>query len=38
MYNECDAQIIEFPEIFYEKRLQLAQETWKQSHGAISIA
>ena len=33
-----DSQINEFPTISYDERLRLAQETWKQSNGAISIA
>ncbi len=37
MSDERDTQIIEFPEIPYEERLQLAQEKWKQSNGALSV-
>ena len=33
-----NSQIIEFPAISYDERLRLAQETWKQSNSAISIA
>ena len=36
MSNEHDSEI-EFPTIPYDDRLRLAQETWKQGNGAISI-
>ena len=35
MSNEHDSQI-EFPTIFYDNRLQLAQEMWKQDNDIIS--
>ena len=37
MSDEHDSDI-EFPTILYDDQLQLAQETWKQGNGAISIA
>ena len=37
MSDERDSQIVEFPEIPYEERLQLAQKTWKENNGAISV-
>ena len=37
MSDEHDSEI-EFPTVPYNDRLQLAQETWKQGNGAISIA
>ena len=33
-----DDSEIEFPTVFYNDRLQIAHETWKQGNGAISIA
>jgi len=38
MSDECDSQIIEFPEISYEERLQLAHQRWKESNGDIPIS
>ena len=37
MSDESYSQVIEFPEIPYEERLWLAQETWTQGGGAVSI-